>query len=94
MKKDLKLFTKIWLSDNCAKLPYQWQNTFKLMYGRNDGKRSVNDALLMDIDDVIAEMNDSKIKCGTRQVVASLEKLNRILVGFGYPPKIFKKLRG
>lgn len=55
-------------------LPSQWQNTFKLMYGRNGGRRSVEDAEAMPIEEVVAEMPDEKLDWALTQVELSIKK--------------------
>lgn len=49
------------LKDLLSKCTEGQQRMFKLMYGRNNGKRSVEDAELMPINDVVDLMDDGKI---------------------------------
>lgn len=90
----LEKYSRIWLEDNVNKLPYQWQNTFKLMYGRNQGKRTVNETLLLDMGVVLKEIKSKQLDWAMTQVSNSLDKVNIILTDFGYSPKIYKKLKG
>lgn len=94
MNKELEKYSRIWLCDNAAKLPYQWQNIFKLMYGRKDGKRTVNETLVTEIETVIKEIKPKQINWAMTQIVNSLDKVNQILIDFGYTPKTYKKLKG
>jgi hypothetical protein len=89
---ELKNFKRIWLTDNVNKLPVQWQNFFKLMYGRDGGKRTVPETWNIDIEVVVKEIKDKQIDWAIQQVINSLEKMNRTLVDFGYPPKVYRKL--
>lgn len=48
---------------------------FKMMYGRNNGKRSMDDTLNMSIDDVISEIPNKSLKWAVTQVENSLKKI-------------------
>lgn len=50
------------------------QKMFKLMYARNGGKRSVDDAVKMDINDVVNEMDVNKIDLAISQCERTVEK--------------------
>jgi hypothetical protein len=62
------------IRDGLAVLPDGHKRTFRLMYGRKNGKRSVQDAENMPIDDVIAEIPTEKLDWAMQQVDASLAK--------------------
>jgi len=47
---------------------------FKLMYARNGGKRSVEDAEKMPIDDVVDQMDTTKIDWAVTQCEATVTK--------------------
>lgn len=49
---------------------------FKLMYGRKNGKRSVEDAVEMNIEDVIMEMADDQLDWAMEQVRNTTAKQN------------------
>jgi len=74
MNKKLEKFCRDSLK---AKLPEVWQNTFKLMYGRNSGKRSVEDSQKMLIDVVVDEIPTQKPSWAMEQVENSLKKLEK-----------------
>lgn len=53
--------------------PESNKNTFRLMYGRNDGKRSVKDSLAMSILDVIEEIPEANLDMAAVQVKRGAE---------------------
>ena len=69
------------LREGLSKLPAGWQRKFKLMYGRDEGRRSLEDTEAMSIDDVIREVKDENLATAMRQVRASLAKLHPIREG-------------
>ena len=72
MNKQLQDFARKMLREGLDKLPSDCATTFKMMYGRNNGKRSVADALNMPLDDVISEMPEDKLDWAMRQVEKSI----------------------
>lgn len=52
------------------------QNLFKLMYARDGGRRSVEDAEAMDINDVVDLMEDKRIDWAITQCERTVEKNN------------------
>jgi hypothetical protein len=50
------------------------KDMFKLMYGRNNGKRSVEDAKLMWVNKVVDEMSPDKIDWALTQCEKTVEK--------------------
>ena len=75
MNIQLQEFARQTLKDGLKQLPHDWQNTFKLMYGRNNGKRSVEDAKLMPIESIVEEIPPDKLDWAMQQVKNSIEKL-------------------
>lgn len=75
MNNQLQQFARQQLKDGLAHLSDGNQRTFKLMYGRDDGKRSVEDATAMDISAVVDEMTPEKLDWAMQQVERSLQKL-------------------
>ena len=75
MNNQLQEFARQTLKDSLSKLPVDWQDLFKLMYGRNNGVRSVEDTKLMSIQDVVNEMSPEKLDWAMQQVQNSLLKL-------------------
>ena len=75
MNKLLKETAISYLTESLARLPEGNQRIFKLMYGRNNGKRSVEDTEAMPINDVISEIPDDKLDWAMQQVMRSIEKL-------------------
>ena len=53
MNKQLQDFARAELKTGLAELPEENHRTFKLMYARDNGKRSVVDAVAMQINDVV-----------------------------------------
>ena len=74
MNSKLQDFARTELLRGLSQLPTTWQRTFRLMYGRKNGKRSVENAETMPIEDVVAEIPDEKLDWAMQQVERSLEK--------------------
>lgn len=68
MNQQLQDFARNYLKTNIADLPAENQRVFKLMYGRNGGKRSVEDATAMDIAAVVDEMPTDALDWAMQQV--------------------------
>lgn len=77
MNEKLQTFARTTLVESLVKLPEGWQDKFKMMYARNNGKRSVEDAKAMDMADVVAEMPGEKLDWAMQQVENSLAKLGK-----------------
>lgn len=77
MNSDLEAFARQYIKDGLAKLSESCHQNFKLMYARADGKRNVADALAMDINIVVDEMESFKLNHAMTQVKNSLIKENR-----------------
>ncbi|WP_019101462.1 hypothetical protein [Chromobacterium haemolyticum] len=75
MNTQLQEFARITLKNGLGKLPESNINMFKLMYGRANGERSVEDAKGMSIDDVISEIPADRLDWAMTQVQNSLDKL-------------------
>lgn len=75
MNQQLQDFARKTILDGLIQLPDDWQNRFKLMYGRRGGKRSVEDAKAMPITDVVAEVPEENLSWAMEQIEASLVKL-------------------
>lgn len=63
------------LKDDLAKLPESWQRKFKLMYDRQNGNRSVEDAEALTTNEVVDAMAEEKLDWAMQQVENSLKKL-------------------
>jgi hypothetical protein len=72
MNETLQAFARQTLKDGLAQLGDGEHRLFKLMYGRNGGKRSVEDALAMPIDAVVDEVRPEQLDWAMRQVDGSL----------------------
>ena len=59
-------------------LPEGWQRTFRLMYGRNGGKRSVADAEALTAEAVEAEIPAEKLDWAVQQGENSHNKIARM----------------
>ena len=55
-------------------MPEGWQFVFRMMYGRKNGKRSVEDTVAMDINEVPRE----KLDWAMQQAENSLKKLEKV----------------
>lgn len=77
MNNTLKTYAKSQILNGLLKLPDGWQEKFKLMYGRNGGKRSVEDAKAMTIEEVVEEMSEEKLDWALSQIENSLKKLEK-----------------
>lgn len=74
MNTQLQNFARATLKDWLAKLPESNHDVFKLMYARNGGKRSVEDAKAMPINEVVDEMPADKLDWAMQQVERTLKK--------------------
>lgn len=77
MNEQLQSYARNALLEGLHQLPESHQDFFKLMYGRDDGKRSVEDAKAIPIKDVVAAMPDSKLDWAIRQVQNSIDKIHK-----------------
>ena len=76
MNKQLQDFARGELKNGLSKLPEDNHRTFKLMYARDNGKRSVADAVAMPINDVVDLMQPEHLDWAMQQVQASLNKMH------------------
>lgn len=77
MNDMLKDFAKASLLEGLKKLPDGWVGKFKLMYGRKNGIRSVEDTKAMSIEDVVDEIPDKNLDWAMQQITNSVEKLEK-----------------
>lgn len=85
MNKHLIDFARKYLKDSLAKLPKSWHETFVLMYGRDNERRSVEEAKALDINDVVDNMPTDKLDWAMCQVDNSLSKLKTQEVAVAAP---------
>ena len=76
MNKQLQDFARAELKTGLAELPEENHRTFKRMYARDNGKRSVADAVAMQINDVVDLMPPEQLDWAMQQVQASLDKMH------------------
>ena len=76
MNKQLQDFARGELKNGLAKLPEDNHRVFKLMYARDNGKRSVADALAMPINGVVDLMQPEQLDWAMQQVQSSLDKMH------------------
>lgn len=83
MNQQLQDFARQYLKDGLAKLNGRPHEIFKLMYARNNGRRSVEDALAMPINDVVDAMPQDTLDHAMKQVQRTLDDLpsNAALTG-------------
>lgn len=77
MNEQLQSYARNALLEGLHQLPESHQEFFKLMYARDDGKRSVEDAKAMPIEDVVAAMPDNKLDWAMQQVQNSINKIRK-----------------
>ncbi len=75
MNDTLQKFARNYLKEGLSQLTPENHRIFKLMYGRNNNKRSVTDAEIMLIDKVIDEIPPEKLDWAMEQIRRSVEKL-------------------
>ena len=73
MNDQLQQFARRNLKEGLAQLPHGWQDTFRLMYARDNGRRSVVDALAMPIDEVVDLVPEDKLDWAMQQLDNSLK---------------------
>lgn len=78
MNQQLQDFARAEIGNGLAQLPETWQHKFRLMYGRQNGKRSIDDALAMPLADVIGEIPPAQLDWAMQQVNASLAKAAKV----------------
>ena len=61
------------LKDALDKCTAAQQNVFKLMYARDDGRRTTKEAVAIPIHDAVDGMNDGYIRYAMQQVARTLE---------------------
>ena len=61
------------LKINVKRLPEKFQECFKLMYGRDNGKRSVEDTKRLSVEETVDCIPDRKIDWATKQVENSFK---------------------
>ena len=74
MNDQLQMFARQYLKDGLKKLPGRPQEIFKLMYARDNGKRSVESALAMDIGAVVDAMPQECLDHAMKQVERTLRE--------------------
>lgn len=74
MNGQLQDFARKTLKDGLSELPVSHQRMFKLMYGRDNGKRSIPDTEAMTVGAVVDEMPAEKLDWAMQQVQRSLDK--------------------
>lgn len=72
MNEQLRAFAKAELKAGLSQLPESSHRNFKLMYARDEGRRSVEDALAMPIDEVVDLMPDDRLDWAMQQVQRSI----------------------
>lgn len=74
MNNELQGYARNCIKEGLAKLPEECHRTFKLMYARDQGRRSVNEALAMQINDVVDSMSVEHLDFAMTQVQRSIDK--------------------
>lgn len=76
MNKQLQDYARNFLKTHVTALPEKNQIVFKLMYGRNGGQRSVEDAKAMDVPAVVDEIPSDKLDWAMHQVSQTIDANN------------------
>ena len=77
MNQQLQEFARNKLLEGLAQLPAGWQERFKLMYARDNGRRSAEDAKAMPIAEVVAQLPENALDWALTQVQNSLNKQSK-----------------
>lgn len=77
MNETISNFIRDKIVQGLQKLPEAHQRMFKLMYGRNGGRRSVEDTEALSVEFIIAEIPEQKLDWALSQIERSLDKLNK-----------------
>ncbi len=72
MNKQMQQFARDTLKAGLAQLPESKQIIFKLMYARDNGKRTIEVACQMSINDAVDDMPPDKLDWAMQQVENSL----------------------
>lgn len=72
----LKTYAKNWLNEHLSLLPEANVEIFHKMYGRDNGKRSLEDTLAMPTTQVIEEMTDEQLDWSMCQVERTITDLS------------------
>ena len=75
MNNQLEEFARNTIAEGLYKLSSEQNKLFKMMYGRAEGERSIEDTLAMDLEDVINEVPSHKLDWAMTQVENSVNKL-------------------
>ena len=78
MNKQLQKVARDILKAGLAQLPESHHRMFKLMYGRNGGKRSVSETEALMINDVVDIMSEDKLDWAMQQVERGINNQNLI----------------
>jgi hypothetical protein len=76
MNDALDHFARATLLTDLETLPESNQRFFRAMYARDEGRRSFDDAMNMDLAAVIAEIPSDKLDWAMQQVQAAIRKLS------------------
>lgn len=68
MNIELEYFARSSLKRSMASLSSEQQRVFKLMYARDNGRRSIEDAVAMHIDDVVDGIPSNQLDWAMQQV--------------------------
>lgn len=74
MNKTIESYAREQIIQGLKALPEANQRVFKLMYGRQGGKRSVEDAEKMSIEDCVAEVPAERTSLALDQVERTVKK--------------------
>lgn len=78
MNETLKNFAVQEISSSLSLVSEKQERVFRLMYGRNGGKRSVDDALAMPISDIVKEIPESGLDWAMQQLQNSINRTEKM----------------
>lgn len=77
MNDTLQAFARQSILDGLAMLPEGHSKTFKLLYGRNNGKRSIEDTVALSVADVVKMIPGDKLDWAMEQVERSIKQQDK-----------------
>ena len=72
MNEELQSYARSYILDGLSKLPEHNRTIFRMMYGRNNGKRSLELSLGMSLEDVVKEIPSNKLDWAMQQIKNTL----------------------
>jgi hypothetical protein len=74
MNKSIRLFAETRILELLPLCTDKQRELFALMYGRKNGKRPIEESVLMPMSDIVSEIPDDKISWALTQIENTLNK--------------------